>query len=323
MKILFVTINPNYRYDQPAKTGWNLLPSLFSKEKVKVRGLGKYDIHKFFIEYYQFKPDIIIVEWPPSCFFIPLFKKLKLVNCPIIFNWGDYYAEMMTNYPKIIVKFMENYAIKNTDYITTVSKRNEKIAKKYDKKVFFIPHGYFKSDIKSNISLDKIKTKKDNLKVVYLGDQSKWKKVDKLIKAVKDLDCDLFLIGKPNPEFQKIAPKNAHFIGYVPELEVHSLLKQADILVNTSNQDCNYKLSEYIFIGKPLLAHDGLARNVFKHKINAYLTKDFKKGLIELINDQKLRQNLEKNIKNIPVYSWGEITHKYLNLFKKIKNKEI
>jgi glycosyltransferase involved in cell wall biosynthesis len=241
----------------------------------------------------------------------------------VLFNWGDYYAEMMPNYPKFIVSFMENYAIKNSDYITTVSKRNEKIAKKYNKKVFYIPHGYFKSNKKSKLNLDKLKTKKHNLKIIYLGEQSKWKKVDHLIKAVKGLDCDLFLIGHPNEEFKKISPSNVHFINYINELEVRSVLKQADILVNTSNQDCNYKLFEYISIGKPILAFNGLPANIFTHKETAYLTKDFKQGLIELIKNKELRIKLSKNVKKIKTYSWDEITEIYLNLFQKIINKQI
>jgi len=318
MKIMFVTLNPSYKYDQPKKSGWNLLPSLFTQKGIKVLGIGKYDLHKFYFKYLKFNPDIIIVEWPPSCFFVPFLKKFKLIKKPIILNWGDYYTEMMTNYPKFIVRFMENYAVKNVDYITTVSKKNEKIAKKIEKKVSYIPHGYFKTTKKTSINLDKLKTNKKNLKVIYLGEQTKWKKVDQIINAVKGLDCDLFLFGIPNSEFQKIAGKNVHFMGYLPELEVRTVLKQADILVNTSNQDCNYKFFEYISVKKPILAYDGFPRNILTHKETAFLTKDFREGLIELIENKKLREKLKRNIKNIKVFSWDEITKKYIDVFEKL-----
>jgi len=328
---MFVTLNPKYNYNQPTKSGWNLLPSLFTERGEKVLGIGKNKLYKFYSEYLKFNPDLIIVEWPPACFLVPLFKKIGLIKCPIILNWGDYYSDMMSNsikHPRFLVRSMENYAAKNADYITTVSKYLEsKAIKEFgrikDKEVFYIPHGFFESNKKSKINLEKLKIKKRNLKIIYLGEQSLYKKVDELIRAVEGLNCDLFLFGKPNPEFQKIASQNVHFMGYVLELEVRSVLKQADILVNTSNQDCNYKLSEYISIGKPLLAYDGLPANIFTHKENAYLTRDFREGIIELIKNKKLRKKLENNIKKLRVFNWEQITEMYITLYNQIISKKL
>lgn len=315
---MFVTNNPKYQYNVPTKSGWNLFPSLFTKKGENVFGIGKYELYKFYFKYLKFKPDIIIVSWVPASLIPIIFKKIGLVKCPIVLDWGDYYADMMTNYPRFIVKLMEDFTFKNADGITTVSKMNEKRARDFDKRVVYIPHGYFKSNIKTKINLDKLKTEKNNLKIIYLGEQSKWKKVDEIILAVKDLKCDLFLFGKTNPEFEKIASENVHFIGYIDELEVREILKQGDILVNTSNQDCNFKFFEYISVGKPILAYDGLPANILKHKENAYLTKDFRQGLIELITDKKLRKKLKKNVKKIKTYSWDEVTEFHLNFFRDI-----
>lgn len=325
MKIMFVTTNPHYKYDLPNKSGWNMLPSKFTQKGIKVLGLGKYELHTFLAKYFQFKPDLIIVEWVPSST-IPIFlKKLGIVKCPIILNWGDYYADMMTNYPHFLIKLMEDYSVKNADYITTVSKRNEEIAKKIGKKVYYIPHGVFETNLKSKINLDKLKTKNFNVKVIYLGEQSKWKKVDQIISAAKTSNCDLFLFGATNEEFAKTAKenKNIHFMGYIPELEVNSVLTQADILVSTSDQDCNYKFFEYIHAGKPILTYDGLPAKLFIHKKNAFLTKDFKQGLLELITNKRLREKLERNIKKIKTFTWDEITEKYLSLFNKIISNKV
>ena len=318
MKIMLVSNNSKYKYDELTKSGWNLFPSLFTKKGEKVLGIGKYELHKFYFKYLKFKPDIIMVNWVPASLIPIIFKKLGLVKRPIVLDWGDYYADMMTNYPKSIVKLMEDFTFKNSDYITTVSKLNEKRAKDFNKKVIYIPHGYFEGNKKTEINLDKLKTKKNNLKVIYLGEQSKWKKVDEIILAAKDLECDLFLFGKTNPDFVKLAGKNIHFMGYIDELEVREVLKQGDILVNTSNQDCNFKFFEYISVGKPILAFDGLPANILKHKENAYLTKDFKQGLAELINDKQLRKKLEKNVKKIKTYSWDKIIDKHLKYYKDI-----
>jgi len=317
-KIMYVTNNPEYRFDQYTHSGWNLLPSLMSKKGVNILGVGKKDLHKFYLKYLKFKPDIIILAWVPACFIPPFFKKLGLVKCPLVLNWDDYYVDMMTNYPRKLVKFMEDFTVKNVDYITTVSKINKKKSEQEGKLVFYIPHGYFDNPVKTKVNLDKLKTKKNNVKIIYLGEQIKFKKIDQMIEAVNGIDCDLFLFGTTNPEFVKIAGKNVHFMGYIPELEVRAVLKQADILINPSNQDCSYKFFEYLSVEKPILAYEGLPRLLLTHGVNAYLTKDFKAGLIELIKNKNLRKKLEKNTKKFKTFSWDYLCNKHIELYKKM-----
>jgi len=96
---------------------------------------------------------------------------------------------------------MEKFSAKNADYIITVLKTNEEKAKKMNKQVFLLPYGLFAGSKETKINLDKLKTKKSNLKVIYSGTQEEWKRVDKIINAAKEVDCDLFLIGKINPKF--------------------------------------------------------------------------------------------------------------------------
>ncbi len=323
MKILYIDNEPTSDRNILPPYSQSYIPFYLGK-KVNLRGVGKPDWVKFLSIYSEFKPDLIIVEWVPASL-IPLFlRRMGVINCPITLNWGDYYAEMMDNnlkHPKFIVKLMEDYTIKNVDFITTVSRRNEKIAQKKGKTVFYIPHGVFSKYKKTKVNLEKLKTKKENISVIYLGEQSKWKKVDKIIEAVKGLPCDLFMFGKTNPDFQKIASKNVHFMGYVDKFEVKPILKQADILVNTSNQDCNYKIFEYINVGKAILAYDGLTNNILQNGENALLTKDFKKGLIELIKNKKLREKISKNIKSYKTYTWEELADQYVKVYEDMLSK--
>ncbi len=325
MKILHIDNEPisNRSDEKLLKDSQSFLPFYLSK-KVDLIGVGKDNWKNFYKIYKNFNPDLIITEWVPASL-IPLFlRKLGLIHCPITLNWGDYYAEMMGNtfkHPTFIVKLMEDYTVKNVDFITTVSRRNEKIAKEKGKTVFYIPHGVFRTDKRTKININKLKTQKENITAIYLGDQSKWKKVDHLIEAVKGLPCDLFMFGKTNPEFQKIASKNVHFMGYVDKFEVKSILEQADIVVNTGDQDCNYKIFEYINAKKAILAYDGLTNNILKNGENALLTKDFKNGLIELIKNKKLRNKISKNIQKYKVYTWEEIADMYINAYKEMLPK--
>ena len=319
MKILFVSNAPECNYDKEP-IPWNILPYYFKKYGHAVSGIGKYNLHKLYFRYLRFKPDIIITSWVPAAF-IPIFlKKIGLIKCPIVHRWEDYYEEMMTNYPRMLVRFMENYCAKNADYIVTVLKTRYDISKKLNKKVFLLPYGIIGGNEKTKINLNKLKTKKSNLKVIYSGSQEEWKRVDRIINAAKEVDCDLFLFGEINNSLQKMAEghNSIHFMGFVDSKEVITILKQADILVNTADHDMCMKFLDYISAGKPILAYNKRSANLFRHLENAYLTDDFKGGLRELIKNKKLRKKLEKNIKKIKLYSWEEVSSIHLKLYKKI-----
>jgi glycosyltransferase involved in cell wall biosynthesis len=324
MKILYIDNQPTSRQIELSDEYQTFLISALSK-KAEIKCVGKPDWKYFYSIYLKFKPDLIITEWIPASLIPLLLKKIGLIKCPITLNWGDYYSEMMEDtlkHPKFLTRFMEEYTARNADFITTVSRKNEAKARKIGKPVYYIPHGVFESNIKTKIKLSELKTKKENLIVLYLGEQSKWKRVDKIIEASKELPCDLFLFGKTNLDFQKMASSNVHFMGYIDKMEVNSILQQTDILVITGDQDCSYKLFEYIKAGKVILAYDGLINNVLSNRENALLVKDFKEGLKELIQNKKLRDKLIKNVKKLPVYSWEQVADKYIKIYKEILSKK-
>ncbi len=325
MKILHISNNPNIRDKRFEKILWNgLLYPL--KKKVELLDLGKKDLLGFYFRYLKFKPDIIVSTWIPAGFIPVFFKKIGLIKCPIVHRWEDYYTESMTNYPKFIVNFMENYTAKNADYIITVLKTLYERAKYMNKKVFLLPYGITPGDKKTKINLNKLKSRKDNLKVIYLGEiNSLYKRVDKIIEATKENKCDLFLFGEqPSQYIKNIAQGhgNIHFMGWADNEEVADILKQGDILVNTANHDISMKFLDYINARKPILALNDKPKNLFKHKETAYLTDDFRKGLRELIKNKKLREKIKKNLKEIKIYSWKEVADIHIRLYEKILNNE-
>jgi hypothetical protein len=326
MKILNISNNPDTSPDGKfSKTFWNNLIYPL-KKKADVLDIGKKDLLKFYFEYLRFKPDIIISTWIPAGF-IPVFlKKMGLIKCPIVHRWEDYYAESMTNYPKWIVSFMEKYTAKNADYLITILKTLQEQAKNMGKEVFLLPYGITAGNKKTKVNLDSLKTKKSNLKVIYLGEINlPYKRVDKIIEAAREVDCDLFLFGEePKEEYISLmnGHKNIHYMGWAEQEEVASIIKQGDILVNTANHDISMKFLDYINAGKVILALDDRPSKTFKHKETAFLTSDFKKGLIELIRDDKLRKKIEKNMKSIKIYTWEEVADIHLELYKKIIAKD-
>jgi len=317
MKILFLSNSEKYDYSICPR-GIFAINHYLKEFGNELTELGKHDMLNFYRVYKKIKPDIIVTSWIPAGIVPIFFKKLGLIKTPIVHQWDDYYTEQMTNYPKSIIRFMENYCIKTSDYITTVSKYNEILAKKLGKKVFFIPHGIENRTIKTKINLNKLKTNPKNIKIIYIGEQSKYKKTDEIINAMKKISGDLFLVGKVNQEFKKISGKNIHFLGEVDPREIKSILIQGDILVNPSDQDSNFKFFEYISAKKPILGFDGRPNYFFKNRENALLTKDFEKGLLELANNKELRLKLIKNISKIKTFSWVEIAKKHQEVYEKI-----
>lgn len=262
---------------------------------------------------------MVVSSWVPAGFVPAFLKKIGIIKIPLVHCWDDYYQIQMTNYPSLLVGFLEKFTVKNADVITTISRYNESKARDMKKEVYFIPNGVDPRIKKSKINLDYLKTAEKNLKVVYLGDQfSKFKKVDKLILDVKDLKCDLFLLGKINKELVPLANKNIHFMGPIKQEEIFNVLKQADILVNPADMDHNLKTIEYIRAGRPIIMMDGKSRYIFEHKKNAFLTNDLADGLKVLIGDEKLREELEENVKKIPTMTWKEVADAHLKIYSKI-----
>ena len=196
MRILFVPVS----IDDYEKCPWGLTSDvhLFREAGNEVRIITKKNFWKFYFEYLRFKPDIVVSTGVIA--FIPsLFKKIGLLRKPLIHMWDDYYGEAMGKKWGSWPAYFEMFSILNADYITTVSRYNETKAKNLGKKVIYIPHGVQEKIKKTAVNLT------GKVKIVYIGEQSEIKQTDKMILAANESDCDLYLFGKPNPEFQKIA----------------------------------------------------------------------------------------------------------------------
>jgi glycosyltransferase involved in cell wall biosynthesis len=127
-----------------------------------------------------------------------------------------------------------------------------------------------------------------------------------LMDAMRGVDADLFMVGTINPDLQEVAPPNVRFVGRVPSREVQSVLRQADVLVNPSDQDSNFKLQEYIRAGKPILGVRGRMAWAFDHGKNAWLADDLREGMILLKDSSALRARLAEGVKTFRILTWQE-----------------
>jgi len=284
---------------------WDRLPAYFEK-KHTVKHLLKSNWALFYWQYIKFKPDVVlsvgIIGFMPA-----FFKKLGLIRVPIIHDWTDQYTEVMAGkYSIDMLAFFEYFTIKNTQNITTPSKALVRKCELFGKAAQFIPHGV---DLKAfNAEPVKLNGK---IKAVYVGSLNQYKQTQKIIDAVRNIPCELYLVGKSDKPLENL-PKNVHHIGAVPSKYVPEYLKAADILIHTPNDDSTLKIYEYIAAKKPIIALNGRIAYLLRHKEEAYLTDDLHEGLKELISNNELRLALQKNAGRIKIYSWDEIGDKYL-----------
>jgi len=309
MKILI--ISPTILKERSGR--FDFLSQVFRKFGHEVYLIPKDQWKKFYFAYLKFKPDVLIsvgvIAVLPT-----ILKKMKLIPTVHVHDWNDDYTDVMgSKYGIDRIAFMEHYIIKNADYITTPSKFLQRKCEIFGKTAFYIPHGVDpKIDNTKPIKLD------GDIKIVYAGSQSRYKMVDKLVEAVRGLNCELYLIGKSNPELRKIASVNVHFVGLVKHEKVFSYFKAADILVITSDDDSTLKMFEYIRIGKPILALKGRVGYLLDNYVNALLVDDLKEGIKLLLENKKMRTTLSKNVKKIKTCTWEEIGIKYLELLGRV-----
>jgi glycosyltransferase involved in cell wall biosynthesis len=295
------------KYDGKIETRYfHILANNFLQLGCKVDYLFKEDLFKLYHRYLKFKPDILISvseEGPLPT----LLKKLRLVWVPHLHCWTDDYTDIDSQeYGISFTAFCEYYTVANADFIITPSIYRKERCDLWGKRAFYIPHGV---DTDFEVTPEKLEGK---MPVVYIGEQSARKKVDKLIKACEGLDCDLYLFGDTNEAYRATAPTNVHFMGYLHPSKLPGYLKAAKVLALTPDDDCTLKMFEYIKAGKPILATHGKPGYFLTHLENAYLTDDFSKGLAELIDHPELRDLLAKGVMKIKVFTWNEIAQMWL-----------
>ncbi len=228
------------------------------------------------------------------------FRRWNLLSCPLVHTWDDYYDEQSA-LPTALVWPLERHSVQYADHVTSVSRYNIHRAREMGKPTTFIAHGITPEEWPAPFRLES-----SRFKVVYLGDQSLYKGVLRLVKAMEGLDADLFMIGPINPPLQRVAPANVHFTGPVKPMEVTAMLRQADVLVNSSDQDSNFKLQEYIRAGRPILGVEGRMAWAFEHGQDAWLVADLREGLVRLMEDPALRERLTEGVRRRRVPTWEE-----------------
>ncbi len=259
----------------------------------------------------EWKPDIILTHLRPVLM-LGLLRRLGLIRCPLVHVWDDYYA-IQHRLPTWFIWPFEVLSVRWADYIVSVSPFNLHLAKKWGLPCEYIPYGISPDQRPTKVKLESKRTK-----IVYLGAQFRYKGTFELVQSVRDLDCDLFMVGPIDPELPPISPPNVHFVGEIPQPEVQAVLAQADMLLNSSNQDSNFKWYDYIAAGKPMVGVKGRPEWFLKDGEDALLVDDFRAGIRRLLADPALGRRLADNVKKRPVLTWEDVSRKFETMLARV-----
>lgn len=245
-----------------------------------------------------------------------LWKSFRVVH-----GWDDEYGEIwneIAGWPgRILMNVMERLIVCRSDSVVTLSVFLRQRGKRWGVDCCYIPNG---ADIpvfdcsKCAIQLE------GDLKLVYTGDQARWKRTAEICEAMRHVpkSIKLYLTGAHYDYLDQYASENCIFLGYVPKSDQLCVMSQADVLVCTANQDCNAKLQEYLRFKKPILGYDGRMNLFFKNGWNAVLTRNYADAIMTLYKRPDLREELAVHAAtDIPVFTWAEIADQFDAFFAK------
>ncbi len=159
-----------------------------------------------------------------------------------------------------------------------------------------------------SISHRKVDIASRGVTIVYIGSLDKIKGVDMLIRAFNRLDVDATLAivgdGPERERLQKMAGHKIKFLGRIPHETVHSVYRQADVVVVPSlwPEPLSRVLLEAAYFDKPIIATKvGGSPEVVKDGYNGMLVepeeKELKIALERMISDEELRNSMCSNMK--------------------------
>ena len=190
----------------------------------------------------------------------------KKFNTGYVYDMQDEYS-CYDSYKIPFVKYLDKKAVKNSDIVLTVSNSLNRYIRKFRKKpTYTIQNGIdlkvFKKTEKKNAR--KILNLPKGKIIIYIGEVSKFKGVDILIEAFKEVkktipDSYLLLSGKVSDNIN-VNQNSIIYEEYPKRNDIVTALNAADVAVlpnkkNIFSEYCfPYKLAEYIASNLPIVA---------------------------------------------------------------------
>ena len=217
---------------------------------------------------------------------------------------GIFHTGQMKLLKKIYFNNIAKLSLKFVDYIIAHSRNDEKLFSGISdkKKIKFIPYGIDWNE------LHKIKSKKYETKLIYIGRLSKNKRLDRIVNLLPYIkreikNIKLIIVGEDwNQKEQLIKRakklnvyKNVKFFGAVTHENIHKFLLNSDVfLLSSDYEGFGISVIEAMSVGLPVVVNDiESMRIIIRNGVNGYIVNfdDFNKTakiIINLLKDRKL-----------------------------------
>lgn len=271
----------------------------------------------------DFQPDIVYTYGSLTAL-LPIWLRrcCRHRTYRVVHGWDDVYGEIWRDVygwlPGRLMNLIEKWVIKQSDGVVTLSRFNQIRGRRWGVESHYIPNG---ADIPQVDPQQCTLRLEGRLKLVYTGDQARWKRTWEVCAAMAHLpdDIKLYLTGQHYPYLDRYAAENCIFLGYLSKNDQLAVMAQADVLVLTANQDCNAKIQEYLRFEKPILGYDDRPNLFFANGRNALLTRDYHAAILQLADDAEMRAQLAQNAKrDLPVFTWAEIATQFDAYFRSL-----
>jgi len=183
--------------------------------------------------------------------------------------------------------------------------------------------------------------KKDHYELLTVGQLTKRKGIDLIIRSLKILEKEGFnvvlKIAGEGPErnsleilAKKLGLNNVVFLGYLPRKSLISLYKSCDVYVHSSYAETiPAVIREAMSVGRPIVTTNvGVIDEYLKDGENGFLINErneyeFAEAIAKLLSDEKLRIKMGLNNRKYAVekFSVGKVVKQWLEIYEETYEK--
>lgn len=166
--------------------------------------------------------------------------------------------------------------------------------------------------------------------ILHIG-TAKHKNLDKVIKALKDIDCKLVIVGKLfESQIDLLKRNNINYTNCydISTYELCSLYQKADIITFPSQQEgFGMIVAESNASGIPIIAGDiPVLREIGQdaaYYVNPYSIDDIRNAVLNILHDSALKDRLiAEGHKNAQRFNIKNIARHYLSLYNRISTEQ-
>ena len=251
-----------------------------------------------------------------------LLKKKKTIQT--ILDCGQVHASKGMR-QAVLKLFWLTLPVKRCRYVTAISTATKNEILKYVRcdpdKIVVVPVAISDSFRRMDKPFNK-----SNPRILQIGTAPN-KNIERLIDAVKGLECVLIIVGKHNQEYEdrlKAGQMNYQYLSGLSDEEMKDQYYQSDILVLPSTYEgFGMPILEAQAVGRPVLtAHLSSMPEVAGDAaclVDPYQVEEIRNGILKIISDDAYRNELiEKGFENIKRYNPEKIATEYFELYKRI-----